>query len=253
MRRPSRARLVAVLALLAAGACSESSTAPARGPVDLPTALSEMSLTSYLPAGATAGGAIPLSSVNAAGCAYNGSVQSFVCAPVTTAGLTINSSYTLLSSTGAPLAAFDAATTAAIRSTMTVNGTMGTGTSALQVDERQVMTLSGLLTGQHVLDGTQVAHLTGTVSTQRFDETITTTIAGLVPPDRPGAGAYPRAGTITMTIAGSTIATPSTSGITLVMKFNGTSKVDVTISGLGTTQHCVIDLAVASAAGLGCA
>ena len=249
MRLSTRTRLMSTLAIFAVGACSDSAMAPV-APTSLDRALAEMSLSSLVAGGFSFGSPVLLRSVSPATCAYNGAVQSLVCAPIVMSGLTINTSYALLTATGAELAAFDAAATAAIRTTTTVAGTMGTGPSALTIDEREVMTLSGLLTGQHLLDGSQLSHITGSSSGQPIDETITTIIAALVPPDR--AGAYPHSGTVTSTLSGASFGTPTSGAYTITMKFNGTSKVDVTITGLGPARHCVIDLAATSAVGPGC-
>lgn len=255
MRSIPLARVCAALFVVAAGACSDA-TAPGATPVDLKAALSEMSITPYLPSATGIGSPVGFGAPSAASCAYDGSLQSFVCAPFTTAGLTFNSSYVLLSASGAPLAAFDPAATAAIRSTSTAAGTLDTGgspVSPLQIDERQVMTLSGLLTGTHVLDGTLVAHITEKLATQNSDAILTMTVAGLVLPEHPGPNSYPRAGTITTSYVEPAFGNLPSSTFTIAMKFNGTSKVDVTMSGFGADQHCVVDLAAQTTRGnFGC-
>ena len=76
MRLPSRARLVPTLALLAAWACSDSSTAPV-APPNLDGALAEMSLSALVPGANSIGSPVPLGSVSPASCAYNGAVQSY--------------------------------------------------------------------------------------------------------------------------------------------------------------------------------
>jgi hypothetical protein len=75
---------------------------------------------------------------------------------------------------------------------------------------------------------------------------MTTTIVGLIPPTPGSANPYPRGGTIIFTMADATFPTGS---LTMTMVFNGTSKVDVTITGAGLSQHCTIDLANAASGG----
>jgi hypothetical protein len=238
--RPTRFALLVLM--LVAAACSDSPVEPRSDPIDLATAFDELSMPALDAVGASMGIALPASARTRAGCAFDGSLQSFVCAPVTSGGLTINNSYTLLSASGVPQSAFDETTTDAVRTKTSVVGTLSSGTESMHIDDQRTSTLSGLLSGRHVIDGNGVTHLTGTLGTFPIDETITTTIAGLLPPLRGGNG-YPRGGTVTTAIvdAGST-GFPGGS-MTMAMTFDGTSKVAVTITSFGVTQHCTIDLA----------
>jgi hypothetical protein len=242
--RSAHRSLVASLALvLAAGACSDSPVQPVEE-TTLSSALAEMSLSEVLPGGIGVAAPVPSAALVPSGCAYSVTSQGFVCAPVTTNGLTINQGYTLLSASNAPQQAFDRATTAAVRGTMSIVGTVTTGGEAITVDLQQVMTLSGLLTGTHVLDGTQVVHLgTPPGSPYPLVEDISTTITGLVLPPRGSSNPYPRAGSIAMTILDGPAGAPSTTTFALTMVFNGTSKVAVTFTVDGVTTHCTIDLA----------
>lgn len=245
MRLVPRLALAAAAALLA-GACSDA-TAPARS-TDLPTALAELSLGNVLPPSMSVGAQLPALSPSAS-CPYDAARQLFACAPVTVNGVTVTQGYTLLTASGTPQAAFDAASTAAIRSDMTAAGLRRDATDSLAIDARQSLTLSGLLTGRHVLDGTQNAHLKGTSAGVPLDETMVTTIAGLLPPAN--GARYPGGGTVTTTI---TDASTSSGSFTVIMTivFNGTSKVDVTISGGSFSTHCIVDLANPGSAGTAC-
>lgn len=246
MRLSPHLRLAAAGLVLAA-ACSDSPTQPS-APEELSAALSEMSLGSLVPDLAATGFA-PSAGISPANCAFAASSQSFVCAPVNAGGITVNTTFTLLSASGAAQSAFDRATTAAIRTSSAIAGTMGTGAQAITVDGQQTMTLSGLLTGTHVLDGTQVMHMSGAAfaggaASQTI--TTTTTISGLVLPDHAKGEKYPRAGSITSTMTGPL--STGLSGFTMTMVFNGTSKVDLTVTMGGITDHCVLDLEATSAA-----
>lgn len=239
-------RLAFVALALGAAACSESAVGPSQ-PVDLPTALSEMSISSIAPLEVSSGVSVPSLSVVPSRCSYDAALQSFACAPLTSNGFTITSAYTLLSASGAPQSAFDAATTAAIRTTTTLSGSTVLTGDTLHLDAHQTMTLSGLLTGHHLLDGTQVAHMTGHLAGSSLDETMTTTIAGLIPPTPGSANPYPGGGSIIFTMVDASFPAGT---VTMTMVFNGTSKVDVTISAAGLPpQHCTIDLANAASGG----
>jgi hypothetical protein len=231
--------------MLVAAACSDSPVEPKSDPIDLATAFDELSLPALEAAGANLGVALPAAVRTRTACAYDGALQSFVCAPVTSAGLTINNSYTLLSASGVPQSAFNQATTDGVRTKSSVVGTLTSGADVLHIDDQRTTTLSGLLSGHHRIDGNGVSRLTGTVGAFPLDETITTSIVGLLPPVRGGNG-YPRGGTVTTTMAdaGSTGFPGGT--LTMAMTFNGTSKVAVTITAAGLTQHCTIDLASTS-------
>ena len=107
---------VLVMAVLVSACGADSSTGPAANqPSTLDQALTAFSNpaiaaanTAFFDAGAEAPG------LGLAGCPYAAASQSFVCTPFSANGVSINQSFTLLSASGAPQSAFDAATTAAI-------------------------------------------------------------------------------------------------------------------------------------------
>ena len=119
------------------------------------------------------------------------------------------------------------------------------------MDGQQTLTLSGLLTGLHTLNGTSTLTLAGTFSdgTTSFpiDVTVTTSIANLVLPANttPGAPIWPTSGTVTVQASG-TIADIPTGTQKLTMIFDGTSTVDVTVTGNGISKSCKVDLATAT-------
>ncbi len=238
----------AIIAVL--GACSsESATAPdSRQPTDLATVLREMTLPSLtgVPAALT-GVTVPVPTpVAPANCTYSASVQGFQCPTIVAGGLTITQSYTLFDAAGRPQAAFDANTTAAVRSKASLAGTVTDAGTRVTIDQVQDMTLSGLLTSTHVLNGTNVMKMNGTVanggSTLPVAMTMTMTMSNLVMPTATtGAAAYPLSGVITsdMTVAldgGTSIS------VRTEMTFNGTSKVSVVSTIGGLSQRCTVDL-----------
>jgi hypothetical protein len=246
MKRLLSLGIVTLGALL--GACSsDSPTAPSNHPpTDLATVLREMTLPSISGvSGAVIGVAIPpTSAVAPSNCPYSTSAQSFQCPTITTGGLTITQSYTLLDAAGRSQASFDPATTAAVRMKTSMKGTMTADGSNLTVDQTQDMTLSGLLTSTHVLNGTSVMKMNGTVSasgtTTPITTTMTMTMSNLVMPTVTSSSLYPLSGTITsdMVIADAGISLSARTEMT----FNGTSKVSVVTTIGGLTQRCTVDL-----------
>lgn len=247
----ARARLVALGALAALAACSgDEPSAPQEGAtLDVSALLGEMS---SLPAVAVPGaaGLAPFTAVRLpSGCAYVATSQSFVCPPVTQDGLTVNVAYTLLDAAGRPLAQADPKATAAMRTVTTAKGTItppaGSGvTGTMTVDQRQEMTLGGLLTGVHRLDGTGSMKLDGTVTVGTTRTTLALgsqqTVAGLL---LPAAGArWPTGGTIRSETTTGAISGAATT-VRTEMTFDGTSTATLTITVGGVTQRCTVNLA----------
>lgn len=251
MRSTPLSRLAALALALSVGACSDS-TGPTPTPVDLATALSEMSLSTYVPDGFGMTGVSGEVAFTPSGCAFTAASQSFTCPSFTQDGITLTRSYQLLNDAGVPQAAFDAGTIAAIRTTQTVKGSVSIGADALTIDHVETMTLSGLRTGTHVLDGTQQTHFTGTFDGVTADQTIATSIVGLQLPDRNSGSKYPRAGTITITASDVPAPGEPPYVSTTVLTFNGTSRVSITFTYGGYTQRCTMDLAAGPEAGLSC-
>jgi hypothetical protein len=236
------------------GACgSDSSTAPKIAPATLDQALAELSspaVTSgshaFYDVGATAP-ALLLSR-----CPYTAAAQSFVCTPFSASGVTINQAFTLLTASGAKQSAFDEATTAAVRVNTTVAGTVSSGGTNLTIDGQQELTLSGLISGLHTLNGASSTTLTGTIangtSTVPIDVTVTTSIVNLVLPANttPGTPIWPASGTVTVQASG-TVAGIPTGTQKVAMIFSGTSTVDVTVTGSGISKSCKVDLSKVTA------
>lgn len=253
MRVLRHARYAAALALLAAGACSaDDPVAPTTGPLDVPALLGEAALPSslapVLSASVGPAGAFALSTPDAAawsGCAWADAQQAFACAAATVNGLTFTRAYTPLDAAGNVQRTPERATTAGIRMTSTIAGSVaspaGAG-GASTIAQRQELTLGGLLAGPRRLDGTSTLDLTtpasdGTALAVRA----TQTIAGLV---LPAAGArWPAAGTISTDLGVNGQAL-----LRAVMTFDGTSTVALVYTQAGQTLRCTLDLAAATPA-----
>ena len=251
-----RRRHLPSLALAAAVACGgDSATAPTSyPPATLDQALAELSIPA-LSAGDNSfvdlGAAAP--SLDPTRCAYSATVQSFVCTPISESGITINQSFTLLTASGAKQSAFDAATTDAVRANTTVAGTLVEQGTSLNLSGQQQITLSGLVSGPHVLNGTSTLTAAGTVvdgtTSYPVNITVATSIANLVLPAHESTSSqlWPSSGSVTVDVNGS-IGPVSVSQARTIITFNGTSTVNVTMTGGGVTKSCKVDLTKAAPA-----
>jgi hypothetical protein len=248
--RPFRVAAIAAAALLAA-CSSDSGVAPQPAPADLRAALGEMSLPSLAPAAISVGAApvvTPLAAPDPAGCSYNAATGGYTCGNIVTGGMTITRGFTLFDAVGNTQQSYDRSTTAAIRTVLTAVGTITSGATTLNVDQQQTMTLSGLLTGIHKLNGTSVSKLNGTVAggsptPQAMSSTQTLTVAEVVlPSNAAGGNPYPASGTLTM-VGGTKVGVVPSVPSELVLTFNGTRSVPVSITVAGITRQCTLDLA----------
>jgi hypothetical protein len=177
-------------------------------------------------------------------CAYTAASQSFVCPSSTASGITINQSFTLLTASGAKQSAFDPTTTASVKTNTTVVGTVVENGATLTVDSQTELTLGGLLSGPHTLDGSFAEHISGAFAVDApIDVRITGSITNVVLPANTAVGApvWPTAGTIVVAASGTLgDLEPFTSRVTLT--FNGTSTVTVTVVEDGVSQTCQTDL-----------
>ena len=253
MINPMRPRfLTLAAAALLAGCGAESSVSPTT-PVSLDEVFKEMRLPAL--SGVTSrsarfgGPSTALGSTVPKGCSYALASQSFVCAPITEGNLTITQSYQLLNSSGGPLPAFEATSLAAVRMQGTATGTQTNAAGTITLDGRQDQTLSGLQTSKHVLNGTSTLNVSGTYGAdtlaEPFTETIKTTTSDLVIPANPGPNTYPASGTITIDETSVFPGVPLPPS-RIVITFNGTSKVTVTIGGVSIPGCSTIDLSSTS-------
>jgi hypothetical protein len=245
-------RRLSVLALtIVAAACDGDSTSPTNyPPATLDQALAELSIPALGATGPSLVGIdVGAPSLDPASCPYSATEQSFVCTPIFESGITIDRSFTLLNASGGKQSAFDPASTAAVRANTTVGGTFVEQGTSLTVDGEQEITLSGLVSGPHVLNGTSTISLAGMVadatSTYPIDITVGATIANLVLPENEAGSAdiWPRSGKITVDVTGA-IGPVTVSSTRTTITFSGTSTVDVTVSGGGLSDSCQVDLAV---------
>lgn len=239
----ARAALIALLAL-AAGCGGDSVTGPGQAPAELTQVLDEMNSPSVALATSAMSG-IPIASpgpLAAASCSYAADSRSFVCPTVTSHGLTFNRSFTLLDASGVPQSQYDVHSTDAVRTTTAMTGTIGPDSMQLVLSNHGVMTLSGLLSGRHVLNGVQTDDISGkgNVWAGSFSShTVTTTRDLVLPPST--AEPYPRSGTVTMDVT-SDFGDLGTETVRMQLSFNGSSRVDVTTTVGSFTTHCTIDL-----------
>jgi hypothetical protein len=178
-------------------------------------------------------------------CSYDGVSKSFVCPNVSVSNITVSRTFTLFDASGAAQAAFDRTTTAAVRMKTVFAGTVTSGTTTMAIDQRQDITVSGLLTGDHTLNGTSIGNAKGSIGTGAsaipINTSVATTITDLVLP-RPSSGSrWPQSGTIVATVTDAGFSTPMTSTITIT--FNGTSTAHVALTVNGFTYTSTVDLA----------
>jgi hypothetical protein len=245
-------RLAALAAAVLFAACSSDGVvAPQQAPADLSAALGEMSLPSLAPAATGVGPApvvTPLSAPDPTGCSFDATSGGYTCADVVASGMTITRGFTLLDAAGNAQPKYDRTTTAAIRTVLTAIGTITSGTTTLNVDQRQTMTLSGLLTGVHTLNGTSISKLNGTFTggspaAQAMSSTQTLTVADVVlPSNAAGASPYPASGVLTM-LGETTIGVLPAVSSRFELTFNGTRSVPVSITVAGIPRQCTLDLA----------
>jgi hypothetical protein len=239
---------------LAAAACSDNPAGPSTPKTpDLTTLLAEMAPSGL--GGATAYASPTLGlvatstpSIDPDGCAYHSDTGFFVCPTVTRNGLTFTREFRLIDGSGNSQSKADAQTSA-LELKATVEGTITPpASSALGLSGRSDMTLSGIQSDKHTLNGTSTATMTGTVDFEGTAEpvtsTFTQTITNLGLPSAKLGQRWPTSGTIaidetTDVVTGS--AGPQS--VHLVMQFNGTSIVTVTITEGSVTTTCHFDMA----------
>jgi hypothetical protein len=248
MSSPRQLRFAALAAILAlVGACSDSTRPSDVQPADLSQVLAELQpsslarLNSAISVAPVTGLAAPVP----ASCTYDGTSKSFVCPNVSVSNITVSRSFILLDASGAPQTAFDKTTTAAVRMKTAFSGTVTAGLTSTVIDQQQDLTLSGLLSGVHTLNGTSLGHLTGSIgggaAPVPVDITISTTIANLVLPRSSSGSQWPQSGTVAATITDASGPTPLTTAVAIT--FSGTSKVLVSVTANGVTLTSTVDLA----------
>jgi hypothetical protein len=264
----SRIRLVLAtltLALVADACMSDSTVTPDRPATTatLDAALSEFSLPALDYASATFSGAgLVTPAISPSRCQFDGGSGSFVCDALTGYGLTLNQQYTLLDGAGSKQSAYDKATTAGLVVNSAVAGTstgyIGSDPVSLTVDGQQELTLTGLGSAQHTVNGTSLTVTTlahSDNSTPPITSTITTRVVDLVIPaplpDDPAP--WPVSGMVELkstTDLGYVIPLDAANTTTsAAMEFSGSSTVKLTITTQNGTQTCRVDITTSM---LGC-
>jgi hypothetical protein len=244
------------LAIVADACSSDNTVAPTRTTATLDGALSEVAVPALAYASATFSGAgMVTPTILPSRCPFDGATSSFMCDALTGNGLTLNQHFTLLDGAGTKQSAYDMATTAGLVVNSAVTGT-ATGYVAgssvtLDVDGQQELTLSGLGTAQHTVNGTSLTVTTLTYqdgSVLPLTSTITTRIVDLVipaaAPDDPTP--WPTSGMVELkssTDLGYVIPLAAANVTTsAAMEFSGSSTVKLTITTQNGTQTCRIDI-----------
>jgi hypothetical protein len=248
MRIRHRSLAIVALAVLAAACGSDSATSPTPAvQANLSQAFSELGHPAVSDAlGGIA--AIFVSSASTSGCTYAAASQTFVCPTQSESGISLAFSYALLDASGATQSAFKPTATNAVHTIAVLSGTTTELGPALTIDGRQDLTISGLLSTTHSLNGTSSFHLTGSIPSGTGSGTIPvgfvskTTITNLVLPTT--AGGWPASGTIALE--------ETLDGVTgtdrVLLTFNGTSKITMVFTAsTGHVQHCTMDLSKGAA------
>jgi hypothetical protein len=248
MHTRSLARLLPVAAVAALAACGSDGPSAPQSRSSLDQAFLELNSLALGPGMVkpTSVPALVPSIGDGSRCTYTTSSQSFACPNQTLGDLVFGSSFTLLGASGTPQSAFDASSTAAVRFDATLTGTAIEGPTRLAIDVKQSLTLSGLLTGPRVIDGTGTSTIAGNVTPAStpipFTTTTTTTITRLVLPSGNQPGGWPLSGTITSQSSTSVSGLPAVPS-RVVVTFSGSSRVALEVTVAGATKRCNVDLA----------
>jgi hypothetical protein len=248
-------------AVLITGCRSSDSTGPSSGQtLDLPSLIGEMGIASVGAAGGAAGiGGVGIPTtppVVPSSCQYSASIQGFTCATFTSNGITLDATFFLLDAAGHFQSQPDAATTAAMRTVTDVKGTTSLdqagAAGSMTFSNHQDMTLSGLLTDTHVLNGSSTSHSDLTLSAPSSLHGVTDSKTVTANVTMPKSSRWPTSGTITTdATTTSQIGSQSVTGTTRsVLTFTGSSIVTMTTTiTVGTSPFsatCKIDLSGAS-------
>lgn len=244
------------LAVVADACISDSTVAPDKRIDTLDAALSEVALPALDYASAVFSGAgIVTPPIVPSRCQFDGTSQSFNCDALTGGGLTLNQRYTLLDAAGSKQSAYDVASTAGLIVNSAVSGTatgyVGSNAVTLTIDAQQELTLSGLGTAQHTINGTSLTVTTLARSDGAeppLTSTITTRVVDLVVPlPLPGDPTpWPTSGMVELkstTDLGFVIPLAAANTTTsAAMEFSGSSTVKLTITTQSGTQTCRVDI-----------
>lgn len=251
---------LATIAVIGAACGSDSPTAPQSQTKTLDVnallgqiAAGDLTQNSGAQAALSLPTAFGLSLPSATSCAFDASSQGFVCAPATVGGFQVALSYWLYDAAGHALQVADASKTASIRTVTDLSGSLAppsgpgvTGSSSLT--SHSDMTLSGLLSDTHTLNGTSNSHydvsFSGTTQLRSVMDDTSHTANVMVPATATNGAYWPTAGTITsdMHVVTTSASLPAiTSRTHSVLTFLGAGKVKLDLTVSGVTSTCTFD------------
>lgn len=255
MRSISAQAFVAAVAAVALTACGSDSPTATSQQLDLNTAISQMaagSPSSY--SGASALFGAPLGTTAAlvpSSCAYSATIHGFSCPARTVNGLTITGTFYLYDASGTSLAAVDPARATSLRTVTDVQGTTSMGNmfaGTMTVNQHSDMTMSGLLSAARTVNGASTGHMDskmfmGVADTLHSIMDMNTVTRDLVLPAPGATDHYPKSGSITANMTESGVLGDTTTfKSTMVMTFDGTSTVTITMTDDLGTSVCTFDM-----------
>ena len=255
----SRIRLVLAtltLAVVADACSSDDVVTPTSTVATLDEALSELASPPLdYPSAVFSGAGLVTPTIVPGRCQYDGASGTFICDALTGMGLTLNQHYALLDASGNKQQAFDPKTTTGLVVSSNVSGTatgyVGSNAVTLTVDAQQELTLSGLGTAQHKINGTSLTVTTlarSDGSEPPLTSTITTRVVDLATavPAPGDPWPWPSSGMVELkssTDLGYVIPLDAANTTTsAAMEFSGSSTVKLTITTQNGTQTCRVDI-----------
>lgn len=180
-------------------------------------------------------------------CPYTPAVQSFVCPilPSFFPGVNTQQTVTLYDGAGRTLSSADRSVTESFRLVTTTSGTLGDASAAL-MSRVEDLTLSGLLEGKYVLNGTTISREErAPTSADGFAFIIsdTTRMSDVHLPVAVSSTTWPLSGTVTEQWSGVFDASHPSVTSHVSMMFDGTSFMTLTRASSTGTHTCRIDLA----------
>jgi hypothetical protein len=248
---------------LVIAACSDS-TGPKKNNPDLAALLGEMSSSSVTavtlvvsPEDALVTTLAPAFAPGS--CVFTSATGFFVCPDVTVSGLTFSRMFKLLDASNtaqsvpsAQTAAIEAKTS--VHGVLTPTGRVGT-TTPITINRSDDVTLSGVQSDQHTLNGTAIATIEADepvgVASVHIKTTQTEQTTNLVLPSAKSVAGWPQSGTLH--IEQTEVLTPTggtalSTALSETITFNGSSTVTVTTSiNGGTPTVCHVNLAAPAA------
>lgn len=185
--------------------------------------------------------------IDATRCPFSVGNQDFECAPLTIVNVIYKTSYVLLDAGGRAVTTASGPTIDGVRATLDITSHLQApsgDTLSIVISRHSVNTLSGILSGLVLLNGTAVEHDTLSFARSvQVTDAATTTTNYHVPMV---TGLWPMAGTIgtnlKTTIVGDDGQLPSVLERDILATFNGTNMIPATLTTNGIAQRCTIDL-----------